>query len=58
MSASQPDEHDVDHAEVGRRDVTDVTPVGPERRPFSLMTGLMAAVVVLALVWLVVTQLG
>ncbi len=58
MSAPQPDEGNIDHGEVNRRDDEDVTPVGPTRGPFGLMTGLMVAVVVLVLIWFVVTQVA
>jgi hypothetical protein len=56
VSNSQPEEPNVDHGEVHRREQQDVEPVGPGKGSFSIMTGLMIAVVVFAAVWIIVTQ--
>lgn len=57
MSAPQPDESDVDHGEVHRRDEQDVTPVGPMSGSFGFMTALMIGVVVFAGAYILITQL-
>jgi hypothetical protein len=57
VSDPPPDETEVDHAEVNRREERDVAPVGPTRSGFSLMTGMMVGAVVLILAWFAVTQL-
>jgi hypothetical protein len=55
----QPNERDVDHDEVQRRDERDVTPVDPAKKNiFAPMNILMVAVVVLGGLWFLFTQLG
>jgi hypothetical protein len=58
VSAPQPDERDVDHGEVSRRDSQDQTEVGPEGKslvtPMNLMMG---AVILFAAIWFFATQL-
>jgi hypothetical protein len=59
VSAPQPDERNVDHGEVSRRDARDVTPVGPEKKSLvTPMNLLMAAVVLFAAIWFFATQLS
>jgi hypothetical protein len=58
VSAPQPDERNVDHGEVSRRDSRDVTPVDPAKKNlFTPMNLLMAAVVLFAAIWFFATQL-
>jgi hypothetical protein len=56
VSARQPHEHQVDHGEVHRREQHDVAPAGPTSGPFSLMTGIMFAVVIIAGIWFLATM--
>lgn len=53
-----PDDRNVDHDEVHRREQQDVEPVGPKKGLFTPINILMVAVVVIAGIWFLYTMLA